>query len=157
MLYNSLAMFQCVMQDSLGQFNMNNCDLHRWYDSLFMDARWPPVPTESHLWFWEHYWKLKPLKCVVFQEKVTYLGQKVVSWGHEANHCQCPVYSVWIIITTTSSWISAKSANLFMGTLKEKESKGRMEAIMFTPEVSHHRRSEMSLDSSPSPSLGLFQ
>ena len=82
-LCNALAMFQHVMQDYLGELNLNYCLIY--LDDLVVYSR----TLDDHLYhlcavfnrFQEHNLKLKPSKCSFFQEEITYLGHRVSTEG----------------------------------------------------------------------------
>ena len=77
------AMFQCIMQDCLGELNLNYCLIY--LDDIVVYSR----TLDDHLYrlravfnhFQEHNLKLKPSKCSFFREEITYLGHRVSAEG----------------------------------------------------------------------------
>ena len=82
-LYNAPAMFQWLMQNCLGELNLIYCFIYLDDIVVFLQT------AEEHLhclwvvfdWFREHNWKLKPLKCNLFREEITYLAHWVSKDG----------------------------------------------------------------------------
>ena len=84
-LCNAPAMFQCLMQNCLGELNLT-------YALIYLDDVIVYSKTEEeHLVrlcavlerFMEHGLKLKPSKCNFFHTKISYLGHKVSAAGME--------------------------------------------------------------------------
>ena len=74
-LFNALATFQCLMQNTLGELNMTYCIIY--LDDMIMFGRTEEEHLE-HLWVvFEHFrkfnLKLKPSKCSFFQSEIMYL------------------------------------------------------------------------------------
>ena len=84
-LCNAPAMFECLMQNCLGELNL-------MYALIYLDDMIVYSKTEEeHLvclcaileQFMEHGLKLKPSKCNFFLTKISYLGHKVSAAGME--------------------------------------------------------------------------
>ena len=82
-LCNTLAMFQRLMQNCLGELNLTYALIYLDNVIVFSETE------EEHLhrlrvvfgWFLEHGLKLKPSKCHFLQDKITFLGHKVSAKG----------------------------------------------------------------------------
>ena len=82
-LCNAPTTFQRIMQDCLGELNLNYCLIY--LDDIVVYSRM----LDNHLYrlravfnrFREHNLKLKPSKCSFFQEEITYLGHRVSTEG----------------------------------------------------------------------------
>ena len=82
-LYNTLATFQRLMQNSLGKLNMMYCLIYLHDVIVFLKTE------EEHLHhlcivfecFREHCLKLKPTKCEFFKSKINYLVHHVSKEG----------------------------------------------------------------------------
>ena len=84
-LCNAPAMFQCLMQNCLGELNVTHALIY--LDDVIVHSK----TEEEHLvhlrtileWFMEHCLKLKPSKCNFFHTEISYLGHKVSTAGME--------------------------------------------------------------------------
>ena len=82
-LCNALVMFQCLMQNCLGELNLSFAMVY--LDNMIVYLEMP----EDHLtWlqavfghFAHHGLKLKPYKCHFFKEEITYLGHEISAKG----------------------------------------------------------------------------
>ena len=82
-LCNMPAMFQCLMQNCLGELNLSFAMVY--LDDMIVYSEMP----EDHLtWlqavfdhFAHHGLKLKPSKCHFFKEEITYLGHEISAKG----------------------------------------------------------------------------
>ena len=87
-LCNMLAMFQCLMQNCLGELNLAFAMVY--LDDMIVYSEMP----EDHLtWlqaifnhFAHHRLKLKPSKCHFFKEEITYLGHEISAKGILPGH-----------------------------------------------------------------------
>ena len=82
-LCNTLATFQGLMQNCLGELNLT-------YALIYLDDvivfSWTEEEHLTRLWavfegFWEHGLKLKPSKCHFLWKEITFLGHKVSEEG----------------------------------------------------------------------------
>ena len=82
-LCNTLAIFQHLMQNTLGELNLMYCVIY--LDDVIIFS----CMEEEHLEylsivfkrFWEFNLKLKPSKCSFFQSKIIYLAHHILQWG----------------------------------------------------------------------------
>ena len=82
-LCNAPAMFQCLMQNTLGELNFMYCVIY--LDNVIIFSRM----EEEHLEclrvmferFQEFNLKLKPSKCLFFQSEIVYLAHHILWWG----------------------------------------------------------------------------
>ena len=82
-LCNTLATFQWLMQNCMGELNLIYCLIY--LDDLIMFLQ----TVEEHLhhlhvvfnWPREYNLKLKPSKCSLFKEEINYLAHQVSKWG----------------------------------------------------------------------------
>ena len=82
-LCNMLVMFQCLMQNCLGELNLSFAIVYLEDVIVYLEM------LEDHLtWlqavfdhFAHHRLKLKPSKCHFFKEEITYLGHEISAKG----------------------------------------------------------------------------
>ena len=82
-LCNALAMFQCLMQNTLGELNLTYCVIY--LDDVIVFS----CMGEEHLEclyvvferFWEFNLKLKPSKCSFFRSEIMYLAHHILQRG----------------------------------------------------------------------------
>ena len=82
-LCNTLATFQWLMQNCMGELNLIYCLIY--LDNLIVFLQM----VEEHLHrlhvvfnqLWENNLKLKPSKCSLFKEEINYLAHQVSKWG----------------------------------------------------------------------------
>ena len=82
-LCNVQAMFQCLMQNCLGELNLSFAMVY--LDNMIMYSE---MPEDNLTWlqavfdhFAHHGLKLKPSKCHFFKEEITYLGHNISAKG----------------------------------------------------------------------------
>ena len=82
-LCNTPATFQHLMQNCLGELNLIYCLICLDDIVIFSHTAWehPPCLHVVFDWFSEHSLKLKPLKCNLFWEEITYLAHWVSKDG----------------------------------------------------------------------------
>ena len=82
-LCNTLATFQCLMQNTLGELNLTYCVIY--LDDVIIFGH----TEEEHLEclcivferFQEFNLELKPSKCSFFQSEIVYLAHHISQWG----------------------------------------------------------------------------
>ena len=101
---NASATFQRLMEDCLGDLNMNWCIVY--LDDVIVYSQSP----EEHLERLEAVFqklsayglKLKPSKCTFFQEKITYLGHLITAEGVATDPTKVEVVKNWPELETVS-------------------------------------------------------
>ena len=82
-LCNVLAMFQHLIQNTLGEVNLTYCVIY--LDDIIIFGHMEEEHLEClHVMFerfWEFNLKLKPSKCSFFQSEIMYLAHHVLQWG----------------------------------------------------------------------------
>ena len=82
-LCNARTMFQCLMQNCLGDLNLTYALIYLDDIVVFSDTKKEHVKQLAAVfeWFGEHGLKLKPSKCHFFQKEINYLGHHVSAKG----------------------------------------------------------------------------
>ena len=101
---NAPATFQRLMEDCLGDLNMNWCIVY--LDDVIVFSKTP----EEHLERLEAVFKklsayglkLKPSKCTFFKEEITYLGHLITADGIATDPSKVEVVKNWPILETVS-------------------------------------------------------